>query len=81
MVSDFLGSYFQVDMSKVNLETLKPWVTSKITEYLHFEDDVVVEFIFNQLEERVRGCPHFACSVERLIFFFFFFFFAAVISG
>ena len=44
---------FQVDMTKVNLDTIKPWVTRRITELLGFEDDVVIEFIFNQLEERV----------------------------
>jgi len=46
-------------MTKVNLDTLKPWVTEKITEILSFEDDVVIEFIFNQLDERVReSSPH-----------------------
>lgn len=44
----------QVDMSKVHLDTVKPWVNEKITQILGFEDDVVIEFIFNQLEERVR---------------------------
>lgn len=41
-------------MSKVNLDTIKPWITQRVTELLGIEDDVVVEFIFNQLEERVR---------------------------
>jgi len=40
-------------MTKVNLDTIKPWVTRRITELLGFEDDVVIEFIFNQLDERV----------------------------
>ena len=40
-------------MTKVNLDTLKPWVTRRITEILKIEDDVVIEFIYNQLEERV----------------------------
>jgi len=40
-------------MTKVNLDTIKPWVTRHITELLGFEDDVVIEFIFNQLDERV----------------------------
>ena len=40
-------------MTKINLDTLKPWITKKITEILNFEDEVVIEFIFNQLEERV----------------------------
>ncbi|ESN95180.1 hypothetical protein HELRODRAFT_87156 [Helobdella robusta] len=42
----------KVDMTKVNLDTLKPWITNKITQLLTIEDDVVTEFVFNQLEER-----------------------------
>ena len=42
-------------MSKVNLDTMKPWITKRVTEILNFEDDVVIEFIFNQLDERVRS--------------------------
>ena len=41
----------QVDMSKVKLDVLKPWIGKKITEILGWEDDVVVEFVVNQLEE------------------------------
>jgi len=41
----------KVDMTKVKLDTIKPWITSKITELLGgMEDDVVVEYVFNQLE-------------------------------
>lgn len=40
-------------MSKIVLDTVKPWITKKITEILGFEDDVVIEFIFNQLETQV----------------------------
>uniref|UniRef100_A0A3B4A2B1 PWI domain-containing protein n=1 Tax=Periophthalmus magnuspinnatus TaxID=409849 RepID=A0A3B4A2B1_9GOBI len=43
----------KVDMTKVNLEVIKPWITHQVTEILGFEDDVVIEFIFNQLEEKV----------------------------
>lgn len=45
----------QVDMTKVNLEVIKPWITQRVTEILGFEDDVVIEFIFNQLEEKVMS--------------------------
>jgi len=38
-------------MNKVKLDTIKPWIASKITELLGgMEDDVVVEYVFNQLE-------------------------------
>ncbi|PIK52296.1 putative serine/arginine repetitive matrix protein 1-like isoform X4, partial [Apostichopus japonicus] len=43
----------KVFMSKVNLDILKPWITKRITELLGMEDDVLIEFIFNQLEEEV----------------------------
>ena len=43
----------KVDMEKVNLEVIKEWMTNKITEVLGFEDEVVVNFAFNSLEERV----------------------------
>lgn len=41
----------RVDMSKVKLDVLRPWISEKITHYLNIEDDVVVEFVYNQLEE------------------------------
>ena len=44
-------------MSKVNLDTIKPWINQRVTELLGFEDDVVIEFVYNQLEERVM--PYF----------------------
>uniref|UniRef100_A0A8C4SX00 Serine and arginine repetitive matrix 1 n=1 Tax=Erpetoichthys calabaricus TaxID=27687 RepID=A0A8C4SX00_ERPCA len=44
----------KVDMTKVNLEVIKPWITQRVTEILGFEDDVVIEFIFNQLEEKIN---------------------------
>ena len=43
-----------VNYSQVKLDVLKPWITKRTTELLKMEDDVVVEFIFNQLEEKVR---------------------------
>ena len=49
----FCVSSFQIDMNQVNLSTIKPWINKKITEYLNFEDDVVIEFIYNQLDVRV----------------------------
>ena len=37
-------------MEKIQLDVIKPWVTKRITDMLGFEDDVVLEFIFNMLE-------------------------------
>lgn len=44
-------------MDKIKLEVLRPWISKKITEYLHYEDDVVVEFVYNQLEDKKFPCP------------------------
>ncbi len=44
----------QVDMKKVSIEALKPWITERITQLLNFEDDVLINYIFSLLEEQVR---------------------------
>ena len=41
----------KIDMSKVKIDVLKPWITKRVYEMLKMVDDVVVEFIFNQLED------------------------------
>ena len=43
----------KIDMAKVTLDVLKPWITKRLHELLGIEDDVVIEFVFNQLEEKV----------------------------
>ena len=53
---------FQVDMSKVNLETIKPWINQKVTDMFGLEDDVIVEYAYNQLEDRVR--LRVVCTVQ-----------------
>lgn len=52
-------------MSKVKLDVIKPWITTKITQILGMEDDVVVEFVYNQLEEKVRDASHLISSEMR----------------
>lgn len=39
-------------MAKVKLDVIKPWITLKLNEILGMEDDVVVEYVFTQLEEK-----------------------------
>ncbi len=39
-------------MEKVNLDVMKPWITTRVTELLGFEDDVVIDFVFNMLENQ-----------------------------
>jgi serine/arginine repetitive matrix protein 1 len=41
-------------MTKITLDVVKPWITRRLEELLGVEDDVVIEFVFNQLEDKVR---------------------------
>ncbi len=41
----------QVDMRKVNLTVLRPWIAKKIVELVGFEDEVVVEYAMGLLED------------------------------
>ncbi|KAI9256968.1 PWI domain-containing protein [Sporodiniella umbellata] len=40
-----------VNMKKVNLDVIKPWIGNKITELLGFEDEVVADYASSLLEE------------------------------
>uniref|UniRef100_A0A914HF37 PWI domain-containing protein n=1 Tax=Globodera rostochiensis TaxID=31243 RepID=A0A914HF37_GLORO len=42
----------KIDLAKINLDVIKPWITLKLNEILGMEDDVVVEYVFTQLEEK-----------------------------
>lgn len=46
----------KVDMTKVKLDVLRPWISQKITQLLKLEDDVIEEYVINQLEE--SKCPN-----------------------
>ena len=45
----------------MKLDVLKPWIGKRVAEFIGMEDDVVVEFIFNQLEAKVRLSLIFNC--------------------
>lgn len=51
-------------MSKVKFDTIKPWIGKKITELLGMEDDVVVEFVYNQLEGENNVSAVYFLSLE-----------------
>ncbi|KAI1431704.1 hypothetical protein GGR50DRAFT_43638 [Xylaria sp. CBS 124048] len=42
----------KVDMQKVNLQVMKKWIASRISEILGSEDDVVIELCFNLIEDK-----------------------------
>ncbi|KAI8812901.1 PWI domain-containing protein [Cladochytrium replicatum] len=41
----------KVDMKKVDLPTIKLWITKRVTQLIGIEDDVLVDYIFGQLEQ------------------------------
>ncbi|BGP39908.1 hypothetical protein JCM10450v2_003884 [Rhodotorula kratochvilovae] len=41
----------KVDVRKVEMAVMKPWITKKVIELLGFEDDVLLEYIFSLLED------------------------------
>ncbi|KAK4254924.1 hypothetical protein QN277_007997 [Acacia crassicarpa] len=41
-----------VDMTKVNMDVIKPWITIKVTELLGFEDEVLINFIHGLLDAK-----------------------------
>lgn len=40
-------------MSKIKFDVVKPWIQDKLTEILKIDDDVVVDFVYNQLDQKV----------------------------
>ena len=54
-------------MEKVSVDTVKPWISQRINEILGFEDEVVIDFVFNMLEtERVMQNSEFQLSLAHL---------------
>ncbi|VDN51245.1 unnamed protein product [Dracunculus medinensis] len=49
----FEGSLDQkICMDRVNLDVVKPWITAKLNAILGMEDDVLIEYVFSQLEDK-----------------------------
>ncbi|KAF8761098.1 PWI domain [Rhizoctonia solani] len=44
----------KVDMRKVELSVMRPWITKKVVELVGFEDEVVVEYVMGLLEDRSK---------------------------
>lgn len=61
--------FYQVDMSKVKFDTIKPWIAKKVTELMGgIEDDVLFEYVFNQLEDKVIDALFILLLVRKLVF-------------
>ncbi|KAM3183484.1 hypothetical protein ACTXT7_010265 [Hymenolepis weldensis] len=42
----------KVDTSRINVDSIKPWIVKRITELLSFDDDIVCDFVVNMLAEQ-----------------------------
>ncbi|KAL0576396.1 hypothetical protein V5O48_005585 [Marasmius crinis-equi] len=47
----------KVDMRKVNLNVIRPWIAKKVVELVGFEDEVVVEYAMGLLEDKSQPTP------------------------
>ncbi|CAN4128352.1 unnamed protein product [Withania somnifera] len=42
-----------VDMTKVKMDVMRPWIAKRVTELIGFEDEVLINFIYSLLEHKV----------------------------
>ncbi|KAN0125559.1 hypothetical protein V8E52_000766 [Russula decolorans] len=47
----------KVDMRKVNLQVIRPWVAKKVVELVGFEDEVLIEYAMGLLEDKSQPTP------------------------
>jgi serine/arginine repetitive matrix protein 1 len=50
-----------VDLKKVNLNVIRPWIAKKVTELVGLEDEVVVEYAMGLLEDPNHTVSTFIC--------------------
>lgn len=53
----------RVDLRKVNISVLRPWIARRLIELMRVEDDVVVEYVYGMLEDRDK--PVSLCGQGR----------------
>ncbi|KAK8693815.1 hypothetical protein V6N13_071383 [Hibiscus sabdariffa] len=41
-----------VNMTKVKMDVIRPWIATRVTELLGFEDEVLINFIYGLLDEK-----------------------------
>ena len=47
----------KVNLTKVNWDVMRPWIAQRVTELLGVEDDVLIGYIFGQLENQKTVDP------------------------
>eukprot|EP00040_Diaphanoeca_grandis_P035074 m.219552 g.219552 ORF g.219552 m.219552 type:complete len:308 (+) comp33296_c2_seq2:121-1044(+) len=56
----------KVSLKNVNLEVFGPWITKRVTELLGMEDDLLIDFIVNILDESKQGLKHAAPNPKQM---------------
>jgi len=64
----------QVDMRKVNLTVIRPWIAKKVLELVGFEDDLVVEYAVGLLEDESQPVSLTTLSITQFLTMTYFFF-------
>ena len=41
----------KVDMRRVHLDVMRPWITRKVTQYVGVEDDILISMVVAELEK------------------------------
>lgn len=60
----------KVDMRKVELSVMRPWITKKVVELVGFEDEVVVEYVMGLLEDRSKPVSSNSVQLSVCLDFF-----------
>ena len=53
-------------MSKVNMDVMKPWIATRVTQLLGFEDEVLINFIYELLGGKVSCRAQKSFSINRI---------------
>jgi len=48
-------------MAKVNVDVIRPWIATRATELLGFEDEVLIKFVYGLLDG--KACYNFQFSI------------------
>ncbi|KAK8959843.1 hypothetical protein KSP40_PGU017668 [Platanthera guangdongensis] len=53
MVNAKMSRAVQVDMTKVKMDVIRPWIATRATELLGFEDEVLINFVYGLLDVKL----------------------------
>lgn len=52
----------KVDPTRINWEVMKPWIAKRVTELLGIEDEVLIAYIYEQVEGKKVGDPPYPAA-------------------